>query len=581
MADAEALNGRAGGRPLAVRRLALTWSIPDGFGGMTSAMLHRSRALAAATGDVVDVLTFDPRPGYDEIRTRLTALGELGDGVRLRNLYEELSTLAGGEPAVEVREVRDATGEVARVEHLRADGSLAVLDERASAGDGTRRRLTAFDADETAVESWAGAWACYAAWIDRIVADAPAVAVVDSKTMAAFAASLDRPNLATVHVVHASHLSGSARPYAPLRASRAKALSRMERFDAVVFLTERQRDDAVRLLGDPGNLAVIPNGRALPSDRDGDSDSTRTGGVVVAGLTARKRVEHAIEIAALASRDGAGRTDGTLTIVGDGPERERLEQLAFGAGAECEVAFTGHRTDGAEAFAEASWMLLTSRSEGSPLVLAEAMSRGCVPIAYDVPYGPADLIDGGVNGFLVPDGDRAAAAEAIASLTRAAPAERAAMREAARRTAERFDDRAVVAAWLELERAALERAAAHTAAHTAASAGGELEHVRLRLRRGTIRLTARVPGGEPGTPVTASFRIAGTTRVARRRVRLAHDGRLRVRLEAEPSALLTDRGAIVVTLHLDTGRATVDLPPTRLHPDRRSLPRRLHDRLRR
>jgi hypothetical protein len=114
-----------------------------------------------------------------------------------------------------------------------------------------------------------------------------------------------------------------------------------------------------------------------------------------------------------------------------------------------------------------------------------------------------------------------------------------------------------------------------------ASESGELEHLRLRLRRGTIRLTARVPGGAPGTPVTVSFRIAGTTRIVRRRVRLAHDGRLRVRLEAEPAALLTDRGAIVVTVHLGTGRASIGLPPTRLHPDRRSLPRRLRDRLRR
>ncbi|WP_200914854.1 glycosyltransferase [Arthrobacter sp. Leaf234] len=41
----------------------------------------------------------------------------------------------------------------------------------------------------------------------------------------------------------------------------------------------------------------------------------------------------------------------------------------------------------------ASFTLLTSTTEGLPLVLLEAMSGGCLPIAYDIPYGPADLIE--------------------------------------------------------------------------------------------------------------------------------------------------------------------------------------------
>ncbi|MDR5698638.1 glycosyltransferase [Agromyces aerolatus] len=573
MADAEELSGGARGlatRRLAPRRLALTWSIPDGFGGMTSALLHRSRALAAATAGTVDVLTFDPRPGYDQIRLRLTELGELTAGVRLRNLYEELATLSGGDTAVEVREVRDASGELDRLEHRRADGSLAVLDERAHA-PGARRRISAFDADGTRVGVWPGAWACYAAWIDRIVGDAPTVAVVDSKTMAPFAAGLGRPNLAVVHVVHASHLDGSTPPYAPLRPSRAAALAHLERFDAVVFLTERQRADAVRLLGDPGNLVVIPNGRERPGAVD--VDGSRNGGVVVAGLTARKRVGDAIEIAALAASRGGSPV--ALTIVGDGPERERLERLA--ADASCEVAFTGHRPDGAAAFAEASWMLLTSRSEGSPLVLAEAMARGCVPIAYDVPYGPADLIEHGVNGFLVPDGDREAAAAAILRLSRASAAERAAMREAARRTAERFDDAAVTGLWLSAERDALARAGA-----AGPPLDAEAERLRVRLRRGTLRLVARIARAEPGASVFASFRTVGTTRTVRRRGRVGRGGRIGLRLDVPATALLMGpRRAIEVSLQLGEGRATAELPATRLHPDRRGLPRRVLDRLRR
>ena len=576
------------------RRLAVTWSIPDDFGGMTSAMLHRSRTLAAATGEPVDIVTFDPRPGYDLIRARLAERGELTGLVRLRNFYEDLVSRVDGGPVVEVREVHDADGVLVRVEHRRRDGSLAVLDQRPSVPTAPRgaRRLTVFDATGHPVEEYPSAWAGYAAWIDRLVAGGPAVAVVDSKSMARFVAGLQRPDLAAVHVVHASHLSGTARPYAPLRESRAPALARMERFDAVVFLTERQRADAVALLDDPGNLAVIGNGRPLPPV--GDDDHDRASGAVVAGLTPRKRVDHAIDIASRAARAAGPDAGISLTIVGDGPERARLEQLA--ADAACEVAFTGYRADGAEVFAEASWMLVTSSSEGSPLVLTEAMARGCVPIAYDVPYGPGDLIHDGVNGFLVPNGDRDGAAAAVGRLMRATPAERSAMRDAARRTAERFDDRVVVAAWLELERAALARASARRAVAAEGAPAVELDRVRLRLRRRRLTLTARLvetssaadasgsadasrAAAASRAPAIVTLRAAGTTRYVRRRVRPTRAGRVRIRLAPDAAAVLIGHGRIEVSVP-HRPRAT-DAAAVRLHADRRSLLRRVLDRARR
>jgi len=577
----------------APKRLAVTWSIPDEFGGMTAAMLHRSRTIAAATGEPVDILTFDPRPGYDLVRARLAERGELTGLVRLRNLFEDLVSRVDGGPVVEVREIHDADGVLVRAEHRRHDGSLAVLDERPSAaqtGEHGARRLTVFDAAGQPVDEYPSAWAGYAAWIDRLIAGGPAVAVVDSKSMARFVAGLQRPDLAAVHVVHASHLSGTARPYAPLRASRAPALARMERFDAVVFLTERQRADAVALLDDPGNLAVIGNGRPLPPARD-DDDRDPARGAVVAGLTPRKRVDHAIEIASRAARAAAPDTGVSLTVVGDGPERARLEQVA--ADAACEVAFTGYRADGAEAFAEASWMLVTSSSEGSPLVLAEAMARGCVPIAYDVPYGPADLIDDRVNGFLVPNGDRDGAAAAIGRLIRSTPTERAAMRDAARRTAARFDDRAVVAAWLDLEQVALARAATRHAEAAGAAEGApavELDRVRLRLRRRRLTLTARLveasgsqaaPAAAPASraPAIITLRAVGTTRYVRRRVRPTRAGRVRVRLAPDATAVLTGHGRIEVSVPRHPRGA--DAAAVRLHADRRSLLRRVLDRARR
>ncbi|SDK58838.1 glycosyltransferase family 4 protein [Streptomyces indicus] len=89
-------------------------------------------------------------------------------------------------------------------------------------------------------------------------------------------------------------------------------------------------------------------------------------------------------------------TGGRLVIVGDGPERERLEQLA-GPG----VEFTGRVSEAEKhRLLCAAWMLLhPSAVEGWGLVVTEAATRGTPAIGFDVP-GLRDSIEDGVTGIL-------------------------------------------------------------------------------------------------------------------------------------------------------------------------------------
>ena len=72
------------------RQLAITWGIPDRYGGMTAALLHRSRAFVREAGATVDVITFDPHPFGPEKTRMLQDRGELIDGMRLRSVWDEL-----------------------------------------------------------------------------------------------------------------------------------------------------------------------------------------------------------------------------------------------------------------------------------------------------------------------------------------------------------------------------------------------------------------------------------------------------------------------------------------------------------
>lgn len=605
MAGADRMTGRAPAEDRLLppgRQLAITWSIPDAYGGMTAAMLRRSRSFARLAGAEVDVLTFDGRPDYPAVRARLTELGELVEGVRLHNLYERLRTDAVAPRAIDVEpavvglgdavrreagadgaarlEVRPPDGG-ARIAHLRADGSLAVLDERERPA-GPRRLITAFDADERPVGQWRSARACYAEWIAEVAGpgddrDDDAFAIVDSKTAARFMAHIRVPGLVTLHVVHNAHLEPGSGPLGHLRASRRDVLAHPERFDALVLLTERQRADVTALLADPGNLAVVPNAAALPAGSGAvdavadDAARPPASAAVVANLTKRKRVDHAVRAIRLARDAG---TPAQLTVVGDGPELDRLREVAGQLGVDGVVEFTGHRPDAAEAFAAASVALLTSTSEGAPLVLLEAMARGCIPIAYDIAYGPADLIEHGVNGFLVPPGDEAELARTIAAVAGLAPRRRAGLRRAARATATRFDEATVTARWGDVQRAAAER---HHRVLQPMRAS--LERVRLRSPHGRLRVRARVHGAPDGARATVQL-VRRRTGALLRRATVVEAGRVRVRLTREETALLEGGGPIRVTLLVETGDARARLDGGAVHPDTRSLPRRVARRVR-
>lgn len=88
-----------------------------------------------------------------------------------------------------------------------------------------------------------------------------------------------------------------------------------------------------------------------------------------------------------------------LTIVGGGPERENLESLVKDKGLK-RVSFEGF-CNPLEYYKRASILVLTSDFEGFPLVLAECMSFGVVPVVYDSYPAVRDIIKDGVNGMIV------------------------------------------------------------------------------------------------------------------------------------------------------------------------------------
>ena len=102
-----------------------------------------------------------------------------------------------------------------------------------------------------------------------------------------------------------------------------------------------------------------------------------------------------------------------LILLGDGGERKDLTALVRRLGLEDRVSMPGWVDNPYDFMAHASLFALSSRMEGLPTVLIEALACGCPCVSTDCPSGPAEILEGGRIGRLVPVADVDALAEAM------------------------------------------------------------------------------------------------------------------------------------------------------------------------
>jgi glycosyltransferase involved in cell wall biosynthesis len=147
-----------------------------------------------------------------------------------------------------------------------------------------------------------------------------------------------------------------------------------------------------------------------------------------------------------------------LVILGDGPQRSALESLARDLKICGRVRFLGRVNNPHDYMRRARIFVLSSRFEGFPNALCEAMACGLPVIATDCPSGPRELISDGIDGLLVPVDDIDALARAIKKLASDESLRRG-LGESAKNVSERFSVDRIMKEWDELLREVIERKA--------------------------------------------------------------------------------------------------------------------------
>lgn len=189
--------------------------------------------------------------------------------------------------------------------------------------------------------------------------------------------------------------------------------------DAVVAVSSGVAEDLVAVCGlDPASVHVLNNPvvtpelvrlRGQPVDHPWLRERSAPVVLAVGRLVPQKDFATLLSAFARARRTRVAR----LVLLGEGPLRTDLEQQAARLGIAEDVDMPGFRPNPYPAMAAADVFVLSSRWEGSPGVLVEAMSCGTPVIATDCVSGPRQILDHGRHGRLVPVGDTAAMADAL------------------------------------------------------------------------------------------------------------------------------------------------------------------------
>jgi GalNAc-alpha-(1->4)-GalNAc-alpha-(1->3)-diNAcBac-PP-undecaprenol alpha-1,4-N-acetyl-D-galactosaminyltransferase len=193
-----------------------------------------------------------------------------------------------------------------------------------------------------------------------------------------------------------------------------------------------------------GRISVIPNSAPSMSET---GEERREKLLLAVG---RLNVQKGFDLLLRAFAESAVWRDGwRAIIVGEGPERANLQALADKLGIGGKVEFPGETDQVASWYRRAGMFVLSSRYEGFPNVLLEAMSHGCPSIAFDCPSGPRDIVQSGKNGRLLPAEDVDALIAAIRELS-ADALQRQILGEAAREVRTRFSPELITDRWEEL-----------------------------------------------------------------------------------------------------------------------------------
>lgn len=214
------------------------------------------------------------------------------------------------------------------------------------------------------------------------------------------------------------------------------------RFDKFVVLTQED----CGYWGALPNLEVIPNAAMQFGECHSDVSQPRV--IAVGRLDYQKGFDRLIQAWEIVQKDAKCR-NWQLDIFGQGEWRDMLQRMIEKAGLDQSAHIHPPTSQIGNEYADSSLLVMSSNYEGFPMVMIEAMACGLPVVSFDYKCGPRDIIDNGINGLLVSNGDIEGLAYAMIEVI-SDNAYRKLLSANAKRIVETYSEEAVMAKWIAL-----------------------------------------------------------------------------------------------------------------------------------
>ncbi|MGY6463997.1 glycosyltransferase [Corynebacterium sp. UMB8791] len=239
-----------------------------------------------------------------------------------------------------------------------------------------------------------------------------------------------------IFCLHSTHLVYPSEDRSSFHPSLKPLKDNLHLFSKIICLTPSQTQDLRSTLGlDEEDVVTISHPqKPVSKEKQQPEDFFSYKISSVARYHNAKNLGDAIRAFSLVLKEFPG---ATYDLYGYGPEEDSLQKLIDELGIGHAVELRGFSSDTESIYRNSCLTVLSSQYEGQPLVLTESMVMGVPVVAYDVNYGPRDVIRDGIDGILVPKHDVEGLAKAIISIL-GSPELRKNLSVRAREVAERF-----------------------------------------------------------------------------------------------------------------------------------------------
>ncbi|MCM2675729.1 glycosyltransferase [Alkalicoccobacillus plakortidis] len=258
-----------------------------------------------------------------------------------------------------------------------------------------------FDIDSTEVKKFSGNKAHDKFWLNEIAIrfkhqNKKPLFISNGQGSGPKIMGIDKKHAKRAYFVHNNHFESPFTTGSKVKNKYDYVFKRIDKLDALIVLTEKQKKDIQEQYGKHNNIYVIPN--AITISKHEQREKRDNNIIMVTRLEPQKNIQRAIAMFRLVVEK---RPDAILNIFGKGKEEKKLQNKIDEYKLGNNVFLKGYSRDIKEEIKSSVLSLLTSNYEGLPLAAVESLENETPVVSYDFNYGATDIIDHNETGFIV------------------------------------------------------------------------------------------------------------------------------------------------------------------------------------